>query len=386
VTHRLLFGGIVSFAVMLSAPGCQKPTEAPKPPPPEVTVSRPVEREITDYFEFPGQTAAVEEVEVRARVTGYLVKVCFDDGQEVKRGDLLYEIDARPYQAALDRARGAMASVQALCEKAKIDLARSKRLRPSGAVSLDEYEQRKSMLEVHQASIQSAEAAVRDAELNVEFTKITSPIDGRVSRTRVTKGNLIQLSTNDSAVLTTVVTVHPIYVYFDIDQQALLRYEELARRTKQDLHLSRLKKQKVPIEIGLGDEEGFPHAGVFDFADNKVDRTTGTLRARGVFPNENAYLVPGQYVRVRVPVGRPHEALLVPDLAIGREQGQKFLLVANAKNKVEYRKVKLGALNGDLRVIESGVGRDDWVIVSGLQFAVPGEPVRAKRQEASVKK
>jgi multidrug efflux system membrane fusion protein len=361
-----------------------------------VIVSKPVSRVVTDYFEFPGQTAAIGEVEVRARVTGYLVKVNFEDGQNVKKGDLLYEIDPRPYQAALDRAQGELTRLYALLEKAKADVARSERLRPSGAMSQDECEQRKATLKVHQASIQTAKAAVRDAELNVEYTKITALIDGRVSRTRVTEGNLVQPGTTDASLLTTVVTRNPIYVYFCVDEQALLKYQELALRQGQELHPKRLKDLKIPVEIGMAHEKGFPHAGVIDFADNKLDRGTGTLRVRGLFKNDNEYLTPGLYVRVRIPFGDPHQSLLVPERAIQRDQADKYLLVVVAKttkdekknksetkNIVEYRKVKTGALQDGLRVIESGIGRDDWVVVEGLQFALPGSAVTPERREAA---
>jgi RND family efflux transporter MFP subunit len=375
--------GAILLAGLTFAAGCGQRSQGagptPAAPPPEVVVSKPVARLVTDYFEFPGQTAAVGEVEVRARVTGYLVKVNFEDGQDVKKGDLLYEIDPRPYQAALDRAKGELARLYALLERAKTDVARSERLRPSGAVSQDDYEQRKANLKVHLASIEMAKAAVRDAELNLEYTKITSPIDGRVSRTRITEGNLVQPGTNDAAVLTTVVTRNPIYVYFNVDEQALLKYQRLAFRQGKELHPKRLKDLKFPIEIGLANEEGFPHAGIIDFADNKVDRTTGTLRVRGLFENDKEYLTPGLFVRVRIPFGDPHRSLLVPEDAVSRDQRERFLLIVNKKNEVEFRKVEAGSLRDRMMVIESGIGPDDWVIVKGLQRARPGIMVTPRR-------
>ena len=379
VANQSFLIGTLLLAGMVCAAGCGQRAQstgtspAGTPPPPEVTVTKPVTKEITDYFEFPGQTAAVGEVEVRARVTGYLVKVNFEDGQNVKKGELLYEIDPRPYQAALDRAQGELARLHALLEKAKADLSRSERLRPSGAVSQDEYELHKANLKVHEASIQTAEAAIRDAQLNLGFTKITSPIDGRVSRTRITEGNLIQPGTNDAAVLTMVVTTNPIYVYFNVDEEALLKYQSLALRKGRQLHPKRLKDLKIPVEIGLADEEGFPHAGIIDFADNKIDRTTGTLRVRGIFKNDKEYLTPGLFVRVRIPFGDPHRSLLVPEEAIGRDQRERYLVTVNKENAVEeYRKVKVGTLRKGMMVIESGIGPDDWVIVKGLQRVRPG--------------
>jgi RND family efflux transporter MFP subunit len=362
----------------------QAVSEPPKPPPPEVTISKPVSREVTDYFEFPGQTEAVGEVEVRARVTGYLVKVNFVDGQNVKKGDMLYEIDPRPYQAALDRAKGDLVRLLAMADKAKADLARSERLRPSGAVSQDEYEQHVANLAVHKASIQSAEAAVRDAQLNLEFTKISSPIDGRVSRTRITEGNLVQPAPGDATLLTTVVTTNPIYVYFNVDEHVLLQYQELIFKTGQELHPKILKNLRLPVEIGMANEDGFPHAGIIDFADNKIDRNTGTLRTRGVFDNAKEYLTPGLFVRVRTPFGAPHRALLVNERAIGTDQRQKYLLTVDKHDVVEYRRVKVGRLLDGLRVIESGLKPDDLVIVNGLQRARPGSTVQPKAAASNI--
>ena len=365
-------------SVLLFAGCAQSDSEPPKQPPPEVTTSKPVSREVTDYFEFPGQTEAVGEVEVRARVTGYLMKVNFVDGRNVKKGDLLYEIDPRPYQAALDRAKGELVRLLALADKAKADLARSERLRPSGAISQDEYEQHVANLAVCKASIQSAEAAVRDAQLNLEFTKITSPIDGRVSRTQITEGNLVQPGPGDATLLTTVVTTNPIYVYFNVDEHALLQYQELAFKNGQELHPKMLKALRLPVEIGLANEEGFPHAGIIDFADNKIDRNTGTLRTRGVFENPKEYLTPGLFVRVRTPFGVPHQALLVNERAIGTDQRQKYLLTVDKNDVVEYRPVKVGRLLDGMRVIESGLNAGDLVVVNGLQRARPGSMVQPK--------
>jgi RND family efflux transporter MFP subunit len=370
----------VAVAVFLA--GCEKNAsfarDATAPPPPEVSVSKPISRDITDYFEFPGQTAAVGEVEVRARVTGYLLKVCFEDGQEVKKGAFLYEIDPRPYQADLDRAEGDLARLNALLNKAKADLLRAERLRPSGAMSQDEYEQCVAQLAVHKASIQSAEAAVRDAKLDLEFTRVVSPIAGRVSRTRITEGNLIQTGSGEATVLTTVVTTNPVYVYFNIDEPALLRYDRLDWRSGRETLPDRIKVLKVPVEIGLGNEKGFPYRGTLDFLDNKVDSKTGTIRARGVFDNAKQYLTPGLFVRVRLPIGKPHRAVLVSERAVGTDQGYKFLLAVNQQNVVERRQVKLGAIREGLRVVESGVGPDDWIIVKGLQRVRPGLSVQPR--------
>jgi RND family efflux transporter MFP subunit len=377
--------GVVLASAIIAFAGCGKRTQAlVDTPPAEVTVSNPVVREVTDYFEFPGQTAAVGEVEIRARVIGYIVKVNFEDGQEVKKGDLLFEIDPRPYQAALDRAQGESTRLKAVLEKAKADLSRSDRLRPSGAVSEDEYEQHVAQLAIAKASIQTSEAAVRDAQLNLEFTKVVSPIDGRVSRARITEGNLVQPGTGESMVLTTVVTTNPIYVYFNIDERALLQYEELKWQSGEDSHPSRIKDQNISVEIGLAAEDGFPHKGILDFIDNKVDSKTGTIRARGNFNNSKQYLTPGLFVRVRIPFGKPHQALLISERAIGTDQRQKYLLTVNKKNVVEYCLVKVGSLQNGMRVIESGIESDDLVIVNGLQRARPGATVKPHTEEKSI--
>lgn len=372
VTSRL---GILLAMSLLAGTGCSGTMPAAvQPQPPKVTVAKPERRSVVEYVEFPGQTAAVGEVEVRARVSGYIVKIHFEDGQEVKQGDVLFEIDPRPYQLALNRATGELEHAKALVQRAKTNLSRAERLRPSGAVSEDECERAVADLKVQQACIQKAEAALDEAELNLEFTRVVSPIDGRVSRRQVTEGNLIQNGSSASTVLTTVVTVDPVYVYFNIEEPTLLRYEHLGWRAGDQTLFSRIKELKVPVEIGLADEEGFPHAGRLDFVDNQIDPDTGTIRARGRFDNAR-YLTPGMFVRVRLPIGPPHEALLVSERAIGTDQARKFLLAVDKDHVVQYREVELGALYDGLREVESGLSGDEWVIVQGLQRARPGVKV-----------
>ena len=291
---------LAAGALFLAGCTARAPT-TDAPPPPRVTVSKPVVRDVTDYFEFPGRTEAISEVQIRARVTGYITKVNFEDGQEVKKGQLLFEIDPRPYQAILDRANGELARLEAVREKAQVDLTRSEPPASLGAVSQDEYEQHVAQLKIAKATIASAKAAVTEAELNLEFTKVTSPIDGRVSSARIREGNLVEDGGKDSTVLTTVVTTTPIYVCFYVDEHALLDYERLAFKTRDALRPSWLKNMKYPVQIGLANEEGFPHEGVLDFADNSIDRGTGTLRVRGIFDNSKQYLTPGLFVRAECP-------------------------------------------------------------------------------------
>jgi RND family efflux transporter MFP subunit len=372
VTSRL---GILLAMSLLAGTGCSgKMPAAVQPQPPTVTVAKPERRLVVEYVEFPGQTAAVGEVEIRARVSGYIVKIHFEDGQEVKQGDVLFEIDPRPYQLAVNRAAGELEHAKALVQRAKTNLSRAERLRPSGAVSEDECERAMADLKVQQACIQKAEAALDEAELNLEFTRVVSPIDGRVSRRQATEGNLVQNGSSASTVLTTVVTVDPVYVYFNIEEPTLLRYEHLGWRAGDQTLFSRIKELKVPVEIGLADEEGFPHAGQLDFVDNQIDPDTGTIRARGRFDNAR-HLTPGMFVRVRLPIGPPHEALLVSERAIGTDQARKFLLAVDKDHVVQYREVELGALYDGLREVKSGLSGDEWVIVQGLQRARPGVKV-----------
>jgi len=366
------------LTVMLTASiGCKtKPPVIAELPPPEVTVSKPIVQEVTDYFDtFSGRTEAKEEVEVRAQVSGYIVKINFVDGQEVKNGDLLVEIDPRPYQAALDKARAEVARCQAQLIKAKADLSRAERLLPKQAISQEDYDQQVAQKAITEAQLQAAEAAVRDAQLNLEFTQITAPIPGRISRAKITAGNLVQAHMGGSSVLTTIVSTDPMYVYFDVDERSMLLSQQMAREEGKNPSADHIKDRKIPVEIGLANEEGFPHQGFMDFVENKVDSSTGTIRVRGVFDNRSRYLTPGLFVRVRVPASDPHQALLVAESALGSDRDQKFLLVADKDNVAQYHMVRLGTTLGDLRVIEAGIKADDWIIVNGIQRVRPGMKV-----------
>lgn len=362
-------------AVVWAAAGCEHDEPAvglPAEPEVSVTVAKPVVREVADYFEFPGQTEAVSSVEVRAQVTGYLVRIPFRDGQEVKAGDLLFEIDPEPYQAALDKAKAELDRMRALLAKAQKDVERSEQLLPTGAISAEEYEQHLADLDVYKASIRSAQAAVRDAELKLKFTRVLSPIDGRVSRRRVTEGNLVQGGSGNSPVLTTVVSTHPIYVCFHIEEPVLLKFTQLDWRLGKEGRPRQLSELAIPVEIGLANEKGFSHRGILDFLDNQVDRNTGTICARGVFDNTGRDLTPGLFVRVRVPFGKPRKALLLPDRAIASDQRQKYVLTVGEDNVVSRRDVKVGSLHDGLRVVESGIGAEDRIVINGLQRARPG--------------
>jgi RND family efflux transporter MFP subunit len=374
-----LQGGILTF-VLLSVisviAGCaQAPPAPPAFPPLVVTVSQPVERKVIDHDEYTGRTAAVEEVEVRARVSGYLIKVNFTEGAEVRKGDLLYQIDPRPFQATLDATKGQVAQWEAKRARAEADVARNQRLLPKGAASQKDLDNATADLGEARAAIQSAQAVIEQATLSLEFTRVTAPISGRISRTAITEGNLV---TADTTLLTTIVSMHPMYAYFDVDERSMLRYQQLTRARKQQ----RARDPRVPVLLQLANEEGFPHAGEIDFIDNRVDPTTGTIRTRGVFPNTNRILTPGLFVRVRIPGGDAYKALLVTDRALGTDQGQKYVWVVDDQKVVQYRVITLGPLQSDgLRVIREGLKPGEWVIVNGLQRARPGVTVEPRRAD-----
>lgn len=353
--------------------GCKsQPPAVAALPPPVVTVSQPVQQEILDYDEYTGRTAPVEQVEIRARVSGYLVKVNFQEGSEVKKGDLLLQIDTRPVAAELAATKGQVAQWEAKLARAEADVARLERLLPKGAASQKDLDSAIADRGEARAAIQSARAAVDKALLSLDFSQIIAPISGRVSRALVTAGNLI---TADSTLLTTIVSLDPIYAYFDVDERSMLNYQQMSREKKRES----ARAGHTPISLGLANEAGFPHQGIINFVENRVDPTTGTIRARGVFANADRILTPGLFVRIRIPGRGPYPALLVPDRAIGTDQGSKYLFVVNDKKVTEYRPVQLGPLqDGGLRVIQSGVQAGEWVIVNGIQRVRPGVTVEAK--------
>lgn len=340
--------------------------------PPTVTISQPIQREVRDYEEFTGRTDAVYSVDVRARVTGYIIKVPFKEGDIVKEGDVLYEIDPRPYQATLDKAKGDVVRLEGQKKLIDIQVDRYTKLVAKGAGSQQDLDTYLGQQAENAGSLQAARAAVEFAALNLGFCTVTSPITGKVSRTYWNVGNLVN---QDSTLLTTVVSTDPMYGYFDVDERTMLRIQQMAREGK----IKQPRPGEIPVYIGLATEEGYPHEGIIDFVNNRVDPLTGTITVRGVFKNADRYLTPGLFLRVRVPIGPPYRALLVTERALGTDQGQKYLLVVDDKNEVHYRAVKVGPLRDGLRVIEEGITADDWVIVNGLQRVRAGVTVKADR-------
>jgi RND family efflux transporter MFP subunit len=373
------------IATCMFALGCRRePPPVASLPPPAVSVAPPLEREVIDYGEYTGRITAVEEVDVRARVRGYLVKVNFTEGAEVKQGEVLFEIDPRPFQADLDAAKGQVAQWEAKLARAEADVTRYERLLPKGAASQKDLDAAIADRGEARAAIQSARAAVDRAALDLEFAKVTAAISGRVGRANMTKGNLVNASGAETTLLTTIVSMNPIYVYFDVDERALLQYQQTRREQTNGSDGPRnIKDAKIPVYLGLANEAGFPYEGVIDFANNRIDPQTGTVRLRGVFANANRILTPGLFARVRIPIGDKYQAVLVPERAIGTDQGQKYVLIVNDKNVVEYRAVKLGRLFDTLRAIQDGVKPGELVIVNGIQRARPGLTVTPQRTEVA---
>lgn len=380
---RRLWPGLLLFAALAAVSlvsGCAPTTAAPRATPPiEVTVVQPRVREVTDHEDFTGQTEAYRSVDVRARVTGYLDKVNFREGTEVTEGTLLFEIDPRPYQAEVDRAQAAVEQADAQLIRLQSDFKRSEALFAKGTITAELFERTRADLKDAKAALEAAKATLDLSRLNLGFTKVNAPISGRVSRQFIDPGNLVK---GDDTVLTRLVSQDPIYVYFDIDERTMLRIW----RSQEMAVVSSRQRPKLPVLMGLADEEGYPHRGVIDFEDNRVDPGTGTLRVRGEFANAKRLLIPGLFVRVRIPIGEPYQAILVPEQAVGTDQGQKFLYVLDEQNQVEYRPVKVGGLHDKLRVIAEGLTIDERVVMSGLQRVRPGVKVQIKPEPAETQK
>jgi RND family efflux transporter MFP subunit len=359
----------------LGLTGCaQTPPEMAAPPPPVVTVSYPLEQDVIDYNNFTGRTAAVEAVKVRARVWGYLQKINFREGAEVKKDDVLFEIDPRTYQADLDRAEANVAQSKARRDRLQADYERGRRLLVQRAVGQEDYEKMQGDRIEADAAVKVTEAARASSLLNLDFTKVRAPISGHISRTMVTVGNLVESGETGGTVLTTIVSVDPMWAFFDVDDQTFLQVNELVREGKIKPELNTLP----PVQLGLANEKGYPHEGKIDFVDNQVDPGTGTLKMRGVFPNKDRTLTPGLFARIRVPLGGSHKALLVTDRAIDTDQGQKVVYVVTPDKVVDKRPVRLGRLHDGLREIESGVKPGEQVIVDGIQRVRGGMTVEPR--------
>jgi RND family efflux transporter MFP subunit len=370
---------ILFLAACVGPTGCARsPGEGTAPTPPPVTVSYPLQGEVTDYVYFTGQTAAVNAVQIRARVSGYLEKINFKEGAEVKQDDVLFEIDPRPYQFTLEQAQAQVRLQEATLKYQESVYARNVRLLNAGqAVSPEDVQQSLSQRDATRASLQNAGANVKQAELNLAFTKVTAPVSGRIGRDLVTRGNLIIA---DQTMLTTIMSQDPMYAYFDVDEPTMLRIQQLIRAGK--FKSAREEGANVPVELGLSIEPDYPHQGLVDFVNNQVNPSTGTLQVRGTFPNPKPpvggrFLSPGLFVRIRVPVGPPYAALLIAQSAIASDQNLRYVYVVDEENKVARRDVQLGSEQGTLQVITKGLGPKDRVVVNGLLHVRPGSVVNA---------
>jgi RND family efflux transporter MFP subunit len=375
LTSTLAVSGAL-LAALVGLSGCKsEATTAQQPPAPQVSVASALERDVTEWDEFTGRLEAVESVEVRPRVTGYIESVNFTEGSIVRKGDLLFVIDPRPYRAELSKAEAELARAVARAELAVADEARSAKLLDIKAVSREEYDSRVNGSREAKADVAAARAAVDSAKLNLEFTRITAPISGRVSEAAVTAGNLVTGGSNAASLLTTVVSLDPMYVTFEGDEQIYLKYNELSRLGER----TSSRDAANPVLMGLANENGYPHHGAMVFVDNQVDPRTGTIRARASFENKDGYLTPGLFARVKLLGHNSHRAVLVDDRAIGTDQSQKFVYVIDAQNKVTYRPVTVGRLTDGLRIVEKGLQAGETVVVNGLQRVRPGVVVAPER-------
>ena len=376
------FSLLLLMAGALSACG-EKPQEQAAAAPPPVTVAQPVKRTVTDWEEFTGRFEAVEEVQIRPRVGGYVTNVEFKDGDMVHAGDLLYLIDSRPFEAVAAQADGQLADARAKAELAKRDLDRGLALVQSSAVSEQLVDQRRQALQAAHAAETVAEGALKAAQLNIEFTHVLAPITGRVSRHLVSVGNLVQGSdTGTSTLLTTIVSMDPIYIYFDVDEATYLRNNRLWFEGKRPSS----RDTANPVQVTLNGETKPSHDGHMDFLDNRLDVSTGTLRSRAVIGNQDLSILPGQFGRVRLIGSAPYEALLLPDTAVATDQSRKIVFVVKDDNTVEARTVVLGPLDDGLRVIREGLKPEDHVIVDGIQRARVGAKVNPHKTEIGGKK
>jgi RND family efflux transporter MFP subunit len=355
---------LFSLASLMMLAACRPPAVAPPPapPPPQVTVVAAVEKEVMEWDEYTGRMDAKESVEIRARVSGYLDKVHFEEGKLVKAGDPLFTIDKRPYAAEQAALLAEKAQAQSRADLAQADFDRVRKLIDTKAISQEDYDTRAKMFAEARSSVQAAEARLAIADLNLEFTEVRSPISGRVSRTHVTVGNLIIGGTLGTTLLTTIVSLDPIYAYADVEEPAVLKYRRLAAAGKRtsavDTH--------IPCRIQLSDETGFPHEGVVDFVDNRINPGSGTVLARVVVPNPNLLFTPGMFVRIQVPGSGKYQAVLIPDRALATDQAQRFVYVVGEDGKAQFRPVKLGPLIDGQRVITEGLKAGEKVITEGI--------------------
>jgi len=371
VHHIIRLFKPLSFVALLAAfsAGCSKGGKPPDagPPLPEVSVATVVSKPVYQWDEFTGRIAAIDTVELRPRVSGYIDRIAFKEGDEVKAGDLLFVIDPRPYRIALDSAQAQLERAHSSAQFAQMQERRAQPLIGEQAISRQEYDQRTTNLTQGNADVRAAEAAVASARLNLDFTQVRSPIAGRVGRALLTVGNLAQA---DESVLTTVVSQDPVYVYFQPDEQTYLRYAELARKGERPGSAN-------PVRVGLASDTGYPYTGTVNFVSNQVDSATGTISARAVVPNPDRVFTPGLYARVQLQGSGEFPAILIDDKAVMTDQDRKYVYVLGLENKAMRKDITLGGVIDGLRIVKSGLEPNDKIIVAGLQkILFPGAPVK----------
>jgi membrane fusion protein, multidrug efflux system len=373
VPPRLMLAIGLAILAGLNA-GCSSSAQPKAPAPVEVGVAEVICKQIGDSDEFTGRLEAVHAVEVRPRVSGYLQSVHFREGEIVRQGDLLFQIDPRPFQAEVDRLKGELSQAKAQRSRAQSDFERAERLHNNDGMSAEEYDRRAAVRSEAEARIASTEAALRGAELNLEFTRVTAPITGRVGRAEITEGNLVEGGAGQIKPLTTLVSLDPIYVYFDVDEQTYLKYARLTQTHGTGSH-----DLRGQARLGLADEDGFPHAGLLSFVDNQVSSSTGTIRLRATFENKNLALTPGLFARIRLQGGEARSGCLARDEAVVTDLNQKYVFVVGKNDILAYRPVKLGPMTDGLRVVRDGLHEGDVIVVTGLQRVRPGATVTPKR-------
>jgi multidrug efflux system membrane fusion protein len=370
-----LFMIAICLAILASLnSGCSSSAQPQAAAPPEVSVAEVICKQIGDTDELTGRLEAVNAVEVRPRVSGYLQSVRFKEGAIVRQGDLLFQIDPRPFQAEVDRLKGDLLQARAQRSRAQSDFERAERLHNNAGMSAEEYDRRAAVRNEAEARIASTEAALRGAELNLEFTRVTAPITGRVGRAEITEGNLVESGVAQLKPLTTLVSLDPIYVYFDVDEQTFLKYARVTETRGTSSH-----ELRSAAQLGLADEEGFPHVGQVSFVDNQVSSSTGTIRLRATFANKNLALTPGLFARIQLQGGGAHDGCLAKDEAVVTDLNQKYVLVLDKNNTLAYRPVKLGPMTEGLRVVRDGLHEGEVIVVSGLQRVRPGAAVTPRK-------